>query len=285
MADFTLYPYNRCRLASTIAVTANPGANASYPIANIYDLDRQTYWAGANTTSGYVTFDFGSATTIGAIAFGNHNLATIAASIFIEHDDNAGFTSPLGVDPVGTWPQEFFPASNDDFLLQFGVLSDRYWRIYFDNLGAVPKCGEIAFLSRDAADHIVFSASAPLFPVGRGWRRRVGMTETEGGIIHVTQRGIGAGAHVASNTQEPRVFDLSFNAVDGAAANSARANLAAWMRALDGMWRPFWMTANDWSSATGRPAYHVVLDAGDWDESIMGNPNRNRFNLRLVTAL
>lgn len=284
MAYWTLYARNRTP-AGTITVDANPGANASYPVVNVGDRVRQTPWVGSTTTSGYVKIDTGGTHDIGAIAFANHNLGSITAALTIQHDSDSGYASPTTVTPTNGWSSPISIADDADFLLTFTSSSERYWRIYFDSLGAVPRVGEIALLGAATNEVVTFNASCPRYPVGRAFRRGVSVQETAGGIFHITNRGITTDAHVAAAYQDPRRFSLSFSYVDGTAATSIREALRGLCVTTEGFPHPMWLTTHEWDGSDGTGAYHVIMAPGDFDEQLHAPINRNQFNLEFWTAI
>jgi len=122
--------------AETYGINSVTTEDSSYPKENLVDWRYYTQYKGTSTATHNIVIDMGA--TLGTapnyLVMANHNMGTAGATVTVQHDDNAGFTSPTSVGNAS-------PSTDNPFAISLTAGVERYWRIQITSLGANPEIG------------------------------------------------------------------------------------------------------------------------------------------------
>lgn len=115
---------------------------SGFPVYNVTDWRRYTYWKPVGVGTQYITVDCGTAKAADALAIVSHDLKTRGATVSVEASSDA-----FAADVTGALAP-FAVASDKPVYKVFASVTKRYWRLKIDGLTAACFIGIVVIGAR-----------------------------------------------------------------------------------------------------------------------------------------
>jgi len=263
MASWTLWLANRAPLAAAAYTVISGAENASYPLSNCLDEDRQTVGKPNTTADTIVRLDLGAAYSIDGVALQGHTLGTQTATFTLKYsatDNSADAWGDL------TTCGAFVPSSDNPNCIRTldPAATKRYWWYGITGQDAVVEIAEIALF-----DVIRTMTRAPSLGLDRVRQLHVANSETLGGSQRRAKLAEPKWSWSVPWSLLGRTGDYSYLWSD--------------IISYTDSYRPFWITDQYYDADNYKPGYMVYLD----QDAIHGRVNKRDLydtNIELVEA-
>jgi len=247
MANPIIYHAN---LGAYTTLDASAGTDPDYPLTNLQDYIRSSFWKGSALTDGqHLTIGFSVATQCDYAIIGNNNIANCGARVQLKGADDAGMTTNV------------VTVYNDFVEVEIGLISfasaytKKYWRFTFNTYGGGP-------LADYPSIGNLFLGKALTFPFPYEFEPKLG----DSSFQTTVGRSLSGIKRTSQAVGGVRVFDIRFRLLSDAVASDFRA----FHDSVRGALRPFYF----WPQFGLGTLYYVQL-VKDYNPVTMMRYNQN----------